>query len=161
MNGLRDPQWLWWVAGALAAGLIEVVSLDFFFLMIAGGALVAAVAAAFSAPVPVQVVVFAISSGTLLFTGRPALKRWAHRTPSSPTNAAALVGRDALVLETVTDLTGRVKLAGEVWSARTETGTRSLEIGSDVHVVRIAGATAVVAPKPALPDHPLSGRPTA
>jgi membrane protein implicated in regulation of membrane protease activity len=162
MDGLRDSQWLIWLAAALAAGLIEVVSLDFFFLMIAGGALIAGVAASFDASVPLQVIIFAISSGILLLTGRPALKRWAQRTPIIQTNAGALVGQDARVLQTVTDLTGQVKLAGEVWTARTAAGDASLEVGSDVYVVRIDGATALVTPKPAPPAPPtLLGRPTA
>jgi membrane protein implicated in regulation of membrane protease activity len=102
-----------------------------------------------------------VSSAGLLFVGRPALKRWAQNTPSVTMNAGALVGRDARVLETVTDRTGRVKLAGEVWSARTAPGHSSLEVGSAVHVVRIDGATAVVAPDPAPPaPHSLEGRPT-
>jgi membrane protein implicated in regulation of membrane protease activity len=161
MDGLRDTQWLLWLAAALTAGLIEIVSLDFFFIMIAGGALVAAVAAGLDVPVPLQVIIFAVSSGALLIGARPPLKRWAQRTPSVPMNAAALVGRDARVLETVTDSAGLVKLNGEVWTARAAPGHTRLELGSDVLVTRIDGATAVVAPTPAAPPtHFLEGNPT-
>lgn len=164
MNGSHIP-WLLWLAAALAAGLTEIATVDFFFLMIAGGALVAAVTAGVGLPVSLQVVVFSISSGTLLFTVRPPLKRWARRVPAIATNTAALVGQEARVLETVTDLAGLVKLAGEVWTARIAPGSApgpqtSLEVGSDVQVLRIDGATAIVAAKPA-PSAPttLSGRP--
>lgn len=146
MDWLRDTQWLLWLAAAITAGLIEVISLDFFFLMIAGGALAAAAAAALDVPVPLQVIIFAASSGGLLLGARPPLKSWAQRTPHVVMNAGALVGRPARVLETVTERAGQVKLAGEVWSARSEPGGASLEVGSAVHVVRIDGATAVVAP---------------
>ena len=148
--------WLLWLAAALAAGLTEIATVDFFFLMIAGGALVAAVTAGVGLPVSLQVVVFSISSGTLLFTVRPPLKRWARRVPAIATNTAALVGQEARVLETVTDLAGLVKLAGEVWTARIASGPApgpetSLEVGSDVQVLRIDGATAIVTAKPAPP----------
>jgi membrane protein implicated in regulation of membrane protease activity len=156
-----DTQWLLWLAAALIAGLIEIVSLDFFFIMIAGGALTASVAAGLGVPVPLQVIIFAVSSGALLFGARPSLKRWASNTPTLTTNAAALVGRNAQVLETVTDHTGLVKLHGEIWTARPAPGHTQLEVGSAVLVVRIDGATAVVAPEPAPPaPHFLEGNPT-
>jgi membrane protein implicated in regulation of membrane protease activity len=156
-----DTQWLLWLAAALTAALIEIVSLDFFFIMIAGGALVASGAAAIGAPVALQVIIFSVSSGVLLFGARPPLKRWARNTPSLTTNAAALVGRSAQVLETVTDHTGLVKLHGEIWTARPAPGHAQLEVGSAVLVVQIDGATAVVAPEPAPPAPPfLEGNPT-
>jgi membrane protein implicated in regulation of membrane protease activity len=161
MEWLRDTQWLLWLAAALTAGLIEIVSLDFFFIMIAGGALFAAVAAALDVPVPLQVIIFAVSSGGLLLGARPPLKRWAQRTPMETMHTAALVGRDARVLETVTDRTGQVKLHGEVWTARVAPGHTQLEVGSDVRVIRIDGATAVVAPEAEPPTtHFLEGNPT-
>lgn len=161
MDWLHDTQWLLWVAAALAAVLVEIVSLSFFFLMIAGGAAVAAVAATVGASVPLQVIIFSLSSGGLLFGVRPSLKRWARRTPAVTMNAAALVGMNARVLETVTENTGLVRLNGEVWTARVAPGHIKLEIGSDVLVIRIDGATAVVAPEPAPPAaHFLEGNPT-
>ncbi len=161
MEWLRDTQWLLWLAAALTAGLIEIVSLDFFFIMIAGGALAAGVAAALDVPVPLQVIIFAVSSGALLLGARPPLKRWAQNTPSEAMHTAALVGRSAQVLEEVTDRGGLVKLHGEVWTARPAPGYSQLEVGSAVLVTRIDGATAVVAPEPAPPaSHFLEGNST-
>ena len=161
MNWPHDTEWLIWLAAALASGVIEIATVDFFFLMIGGGALIAAVAAVLGVPVVLQVLIFAASSGGLLYGARPPLKRWANDTPSLPTNAAALVGQEARVLDTVTERTGLVKLAGETWTARIEPGQASLEVGSTVFVVRIDGATAMVVPKPASPaPRTLPGRPT-
>jgi membrane protein implicated in regulation of membrane protease activity len=161
VDWLRDTQWLLWLGAALTAGLIEMFSLDFFFLMIAGGALVAAGAAALDVPGPLQVIIFSVASAGLLLGGRPPLKRWAQKTPAVTMGAAALVGQEARVLETVTEHTGRVKLNGEVWSARVGPGHTSLEVGSAVHVVKIDGATAVVVSDPAPPPHHfLEGNPT-
>ncbi|MGZ4603180.1 MAG: NfeD family protein [Kineosporiaceae bacterium] len=144
---LGDSPWLLWIALALAAGTAEVLSLNLIFLMIAGGGVAAAVVAAFGLGVPVQVVVFAVVTGLLLVAARPPLLAYVRRSlPPTSTNTAALVGRDAEVLVEVTPTNGRVKLAGEVWSARSVASTYPLEVGSTVQVVRIDGATAVVAP---------------
>jgi len=144
---LGDSPWLLWLALALAAGTAEVLSLNLIFLMVAGGGFAAAVVAAFGLGVPVQIVVFAVVTGLLLVAARPPLLAYIRRSlPSTATNTAALVGRDAEVVVQVTQASGRVKLAGEVWSARSVAGGYPLEVGSTVKVIRIDGATAVVAP---------------
>jgi membrane protein implicated in regulation of membrane protease activity len=142
-----DSPWLLWLALALAAGTAEVLSLNLILLMVAGGGVAAAVVAALGLGLPVQLVAFAIITSLLLVAARPPLLAYVRRSlPSTVTNAAALVGQDAEVLVEVTPTSGRVKLAGEVWSARSVTGGYTLEVGSTVQVVRIDGATAVVAP---------------
>jgi membrane protein implicated in regulation of membrane protease activity len=149
---LGDSEWLLWLALAIGAGIVEVLSLDLVFLMIAGGAVAAAIAAALGAGLPVELLVFALTSGVLLLGARPPLLRYVRDSvPHTTMNTAALVGREAEVLVEVSTAGGRVKLAGEVWSARAVAlGPGGygypLEVGSTVQVVRIDGATAVVAP---------------
>jgi len=60
------------------------------------------------------------------------------------TGTAALVGGDALVVERVDATGGRVKIGGEVWSARAFDSAQVLEPGSRVQVAEIEGATALV-----------------
>jgi membrane protein implicated in regulation of membrane protease activity len=142
-----DSPWLLWLALALAAGTAEVLSTNLIFLMVAGGGIAAAVVGAIGLGIPVQIVVFAIVTALLLVGARPPLLAYLRRSlPSTVTNTAALVGREAEVLVEVTPVSGRIKLAGEVWSARSATRGYPLEVGSAVQVVRIDGATAVVAP---------------
>ena len=57
---------------------------------------------------------------------------------------AALIGSHAVVLERVDVDGGQVKLAGEVWSARSFDDDEVLEPGARVQVMRIDGATALV-----------------
>ncbi len=138
--------WLWWVGGALTLGILEMLSLDLVLVMFAGGALAGALAYALGAPVAVQILVAALTSIVLLVTLRPWLLRHLKGRVDLPeTNAAALVGRPAVVVSTVDGTTGRVKLVGEVWSARTADGG-SLPPGTSVTVTKIEGATAVVTP---------------
>jgi membrane protein implicated in regulation of membrane protease activity len=148
---MGEHAWLLWIGAAVLAGLIEITSLDFFFLMLAGGALAAAGADLFGLGAPLQVLAFAIASGLLIAVVRPPLKAWALGE-ATLTGTAALVGAPALVLEPVSDSSGLVKLSGENWTARVAPGGRTLEVGSTVHVVGIEGATAVVAPSHELPE---------
>src|SRR4051812_30224061 len=138
--------WLWWVGGTLMFGILEMLSLDLVLVMFAGGCLAGAVAYLLGASIGVQILAFAFTSVLLLATLRPfLLKRLRERTPLIETNSAALVGQEAVVVATVTVEGGRVKLNGEVWSARVD-AAQAIPPGTEVRVARIDGATAVVAP---------------
>jgi membrane protein implicated in regulation of membrane protease activity len=92
-----------------------------------------------------QVLVFAAVSTALIAVVRPLARRArADRPPGHATGIDALKGREAIVLERVDGQNGRIKLAGEVWSARALDSEGSHEVGSRVDVVEIDGATAVV-----------------
>jgi membrane protein implicated in regulation of membrane protease activity len=140
--------WLIWVGVALVAAVAEVASLDFVLVMFAGGALASAVAAGAGSGVEVQVLVFAVFSTVLLLVARPPLLRWSRSAQGARTGVEALVGKMATVLEEVSGAGGRVKLAGEVWSARSAGGGRVFPEGASVAVLRIDGATAVVDAEP-------------
>src|SRR4051794_17775853 len=147
MDWVTDHPALAWLALALLLAAVEVATLDLIFIMLAVGALAAAVVAALGGGVVLAVVVFVVVA-LLLLTVRPLLVRRLHSGPSTLTGAAALVGREALVLDTTTDSGGRVKLGGEVWSARTAARGTSFLPGQPVRVVAIEGATAVVTAVP-------------
>ena len=141
MEDMQD--WLIWliVAGVLAGA--EALSLDLVLIMLAGGAAAGGAAAALGAPPAIQVLVAIVASAGLLVGVRPVARR--HLTaPSSIDNAAALVGKKALVLEQVSEHGGLVKLNGGQWTARSYDHTQSIAAGSTVTVVEISGATAVV-----------------
>jgi membrane protein implicated in regulation of membrane protease activity len=152
---LTEHAALAWLALALVLAAVEVATVDFFFLMLVGGALLAALAAAVGLPFAVQVVVGVAVALVLLAVVRPAVVRRVRVGSATLTGAAALVGRDARVLETVTDVGGRVRLGGEVWSARVKDPSGSVTIlpGQSVRVLAIEGATAVV--RPVTPDSEL------
>jgi membrane protein implicated in regulation of membrane protease activity len=151
--------WLVWLGIALVAGVIEIFTLALVFAMVAGGALAAAVVAGLTGSWVASVLAFAVSTGVLLVAVRPPLLRYARRSgPPAAVGIEALIGRQAEVVAAVDRHRGQVKLAGEIWSARSETAGEALEVGSSVFVSRIEGATAVVSalPPPANPAR-LSG----
>ena len=141
--------WVAWLAAAILLAVVEVLTVDLIFLMLSAGALAATVAALLGAPVGIQVLVFAVVSVVLLVAVRPwALRVFRRSVPETLTNVAAHVGRPAVVVMDVSAHAGRVKLAGEVWTARSADPAAVLPVGTSVRVVRIDGATAVVEPAP-------------
>jgi membrane protein implicated in regulation of membrane protease activity len=146
IDWLVDHAWVTWVGIAVVLAVVELMSLDLVLLMFALGALGAAVAAGLGGPIWLTLLVFAAVSTALLFLVRPPLVERLHAGPTLQTGHQNLVGRDALVIEPVDSRSGRVKLASEVWSARTD-GGESFDTGAEVHVIRIDGATAVVTGK--------------
>ena len=142
--------WLWWLGASLVMGVVETLTVDLTFLMLAGGALGGAAAAAAGAPLWIQALVFAVVSVLLLVAVRPwARRRLTAGSPDARTNAEGLIGRDAVALTAVDVHGGRVRLGGEEWSARlsSDLGEVShLSVGDPVRVADIDGAVAVVVP---------------
>ncbi len=145
MDWFGDNPWLAWVGIALVLGAVEALTVDFVFLMLAGGALAGAVASALGANFAVQVVVAVLVAVLLLVLVRPLLtRRFNDTTASHDIGAAGQVGRIGRVLQTVTENDGRIKLAGETWSARVAEGSMPCQPGQEVRVISIEGATVIV-----------------
>jgi len=138
--------WLVWLVIVLTAVVIELLTLDFTFLMIAAGALIGGLGTyLLGADWWVQVAVAAVVTALLLFTIRPVLLRTvAKNDPLIPTNVDLLAGMSGVVVSDFVGQTGSVKLRnGEIWTARTEASSECVE-GDQVSVVRVDGATVVV-----------------
>ncbi|WP_175408740.1 NfeD family protein [Streptomyces sp. TRM64462] len=136
--------WVWWLIGAVGLGIPLVLTAMPEFGMFAVGAVAGAVTAALGFGVVAQVVVFVVVSVALLAVVRPIAARHRAGQPQHASGVDALKGRQATVLERVDGNGGRIKLAGEVWSARTYAPDQVFEPGQQVDVVEIDGATAVV-----------------
>ncbi|TDD32297.1 NfeD family protein, partial [Saccharopolyspora elongata] len=126
----------------------EVISGELVLLMLGLAAIGAAGAAALGVPLGVDAAVFALLGLGLIFVARPALKRRLNRGLELKTNVAALIGKKAVVESTVDATRGRVRINGDVWSARAFDETQVLETGQTVTVMDISGATAVVWAEP-------------
>ncbi|RPA19725.1 NfeD family protein [Gordonia sp. OPL2] len=136
---------LLWLAAAIVLVIAEMFGGDLVLLMLGGGALAAAgVDYALEPPLWVDAVVFAVVSVLLLVVVRPVARRHMLTRPTLLTNTEALEGKRALVTEQVDERDGRVKIGGDVWSARTLNPGEVIEAGAEVTVVQIDGATAVV-----------------
>jgi membrane protein implicated in regulation of membrane protease activity len=138
------PAWLIWliICGGLAAA--EATNFAFVLVMAAGGAGAASLSAALGAPVVAQVLVAVAGTLLLLWLARPVAIRHLNPDARSITGTDALVGREAVVLQSVSERDGRVRLNGAEWSARAIDPKQELPAGTVVSVVAIDGATAVV-----------------
>jgi membrane protein implicated in regulation of membrane protease activity len=136
------PIWMWLAAsGALL--VVEILTVDLLFASLAFSALLAAGANALGFNVVVQGIVFGVGAiGSLMFLRPIALRHLKKKPADHATNIEALIGAPAMTLSAITEQDGLVKLSGETWSARSNTG--EIEVGSQVEVVAIEGATAVV-----------------
>lgn len=137
--------WIGWVILIALFLVIEILSLEFIFLMLAVGGVAGLIADLFGAPVWLQIIAAAAVAVLLLVFLRPSLLRRLHRgEDTTPSNVAALLGMAGTVVSTVNPAAGQVKLVnGDVWTAREDDG-ESLPPGTGIRVVRIEGATAVV-----------------
>ncbi|MFF1482836.1 NfeD family protein [Streptomyces sp. NPDC058301] len=136
--------WVGWLIAAAGLGIPLVLTAMPEFGMLAVGAVAAAVAAGLGLGTVAQVLVFVVVSVALIAVVRPIAARHSAERPHLATGIDALKGRQAVVLERVDGSGGRIKLAGEVWSARTLDDGQSFEPGQQVDVVEIDGATAIV-----------------
>ncbi len=137
--------WVWWMiaAGVLAVG--EIATLGFFLGPIAIAATLAAIVGLAGAGLAAQWVVFIAASLGSVLVLRPIARRHLRTPARLRTGTAALVGGRATVLERVDSSGGQVKIGGEVWSARAYDEDDAFEPGARVEVMKIEGATALVA----------------
>jgi membrane protein implicated in regulation of membrane protease activity len=137
--------WVWWViaAGGLAVG--EIFTMGFFLGPIAIAAMLAAIVSLAGGGLAASWVVFIAASLASVLVLRPIARRHLRTPPRIRTGTAALVGVPATVIERVDRNGGQVKIGGELWSARAYDEDDSYEPGARVEVMKIDGATALVA----------------
>ncbi|MFC5645900.1 NfeD family protein [Kitasatospora cinereorecta] len=142
MDAVDD--WIWWLLAAVGLGIPLVLTAMPEFAMFAIGAGAAALTAALGGGVVLQFLVFVAATVAQLVFVRPIAYRQSKQAPAIRTGIEALTGATAVVQERVDGEGGRIKLNGEIWSARALEPGRVYEPGQQVDVVEIQGATALV-----------------
>lgn len=145
--------WVIWLIVALLCFIIEMVTLEFTFLMLGLGSIVGLVASLTGLPWWAQILIAAGAALLLLFLVRPSLlQRLQRGGEPALTNVDAIIGMQGEVTKTFVRSAGEVTLQnGETWSARVSTAagsmpTRDLDVGERVVVTAISGASVVVVP---------------
>lgn len=150
MVDLTQYVWIAWLILIFVCVIIELLTLEFTFLMLACGSVAGLGANLLGWEWWVQILVAAAVSVLLLLTIRPVLLRYMRRGEDpTPSNVAALNGMSGRVVSPIADTTGLVKLAnGETWTARlaSESDQRVIDTGASVRVVLVDGATVVIVP---------------
>jgi membrane protein implicated in regulation of membrane protease activity len=138
------PAWAWALLTALLA-VGEIFTPGLFFLgPIAVAALAATLVAVVTGSLLVQFLVFGLGSFAALAVLRPIARAHLTMPRAIRTGAAALEGTRAIVLQRVDGRGGRVKIGGEEWSARSYQPDEAFDVGDEVEVAQIEGATALV-----------------
>jgi len=139
--------WIVWLIVAAVLGVAELLTTTLAFGLLAIAAVAAAVVGAFHLSFALQLAAFAVAAGAGLGFVRPIAIKHIKQPPALRTGVAALVGRSAIVLEEVTEHSGRVRIDGEEWSSRPYDETLVIPVGTKVDVMQIKGATVLVYPR--------------
>jgi len=138
--------WLVWVVVAALLAIGELLTPGLFFLgPVALAAAAAALVSLLGGNSVFSVLVFLVGSVASLAFLRPIARRHVRMPQLMRTGTDALVGRRATVTRQVDAAGGRVRIGGEEWSARSYLTDAVYAEGATVDVVKIEGATALVA----------------
>lgn len=142
-------QWAWigWLVLIALFLVIEMLSLDFTFLMLAFGGAVGLITDLIGMPLWLQVIIAAIAAALfILFLRPPLLHRLRRGEDPVKSNVDALIGLRGTALAEITRVSGQAKLGnGDTWTARSASDA-PIPQGGRVEVVEITGATAIVRP---------------
>lgn len=137
-----------WLIIFVACIVIEIITMGLTTIWFAGGSLVAAVSAAFSAPLWLQLLLFVAVSFVLLYFTRPIAVKYFNKDRIK-TNVESLIGKQAIVISEIDNLQGigQVTVGGQEWSARTVKDGITLPVGCVVVIRAINGVKFMVEEK--------------
>ncbi|GHD76904.1 membrane protein implicated in regulation of membrane protease activity [Salinibacterium amurskyense] len=146
---LTQYLWILWLALVVLFIVVEVLTLEFTFLMIAAGSLIGGLGSNLLGwPWYVQIALAAAIAGLLIFTIRPVLLMNLEKgADPAKSNVEALYELGGHVTGSFTKGIGEVKLDnGETWTARIGDGSApsTIPVGKRISVMAIEGAIAVV-----------------
>ncbi len=125
--------------------VIQILTMGLTTVWFAGGALAATLASLVGLPLMIQIILFLVVSGLLLFFTRPIAVKYFNKDRVR-TNAESLVGRQAIVISEIDNLQGigQVNVGGMEWSARTRDENITMPVGTVVVVLAIDGVKLIV-----------------
>ena len=137
-----------WLIAVVVFTVGEMATLGFFLAPFAVGALLGLLVDLVGGPVELQVAAALIGTVGSFLALRPIAKRHMGDVTPTPTNAAALIGQTAFVVDKIVndEGIGTVKIGGEVWTAKAQDEDGIIDAGAKVKVIEIRGVTAVVSP---------------
>ena len=138
--------WQIWLITSGIFFICEIITVGFLVFWLGVGALIAMLVSFFTSNIIIQMSVFVVSSGLLIFATRPLVNKISKKDVV-PTNVYSLIGKKAVVTEDIDWVTGKgqIKFEGEVWSAKSKEQI-NIPAGSEVEIVSIEGVKAFVKP---------------
>lgn len=132
-----------WIVLGVILSVAEILTPTFFIFWFGLGAFAAAIVAVWGGTI-VQIATFVVSSAVLVILSRPIAKKLAGE-PSRKIHVDDIVGKEAMVYETIDNLKGRgvVKVNGDLWRA-VSSKDEVIERGEKVRIIKVEGAHVVV-----------------
>lgn len=136
-----------WLVLMIFFAVVEGITVTLASIWFAVGALAALLVSLVCGNLWAQAFTFALVSLLALCLIRPMAKRFFQSGKPTPTNADRILKRTGIVTENIDNLaaTGQVKVAGQVWTARSADGN-PISAGVEVTILRIEGVKIFVEP---------------
>ena len=133
-----------WLIALIVLVVGEAITVGLTFIWFAVGALGGLIVAGLGGEIWLQVLAFLVLSALSLMLVRPFATRFL-KPNYSPTNADRVIGKTALVSETIDNMVGAglVNISGQVWSARSQHDV-VIPMGTEVRILRIEGVKVFV-----------------
>ena len=136
-----------WAAVILVAIYVESVTADLVTIWFIPSAIIALIMSLlpFNIAVWLQVLVFFALAIILVTLSTTIFKKSLKRSPIVPTNLDLIIGKQAVVTETINNIEGKgaVKVGGKEWSAITEQNSLIIEKNELVTIKEIRGVKLV------------------
>ncbi len=140
---MREP--IVWLVAVFVFLVLELISMGLTTIWFAGGAVVAFVASLFNAPIPVQILLFIVTSVVMLIFTRPVVEKKLNNSRTK-TNVEEIIGKEGKVTETIDNFNqkGVVVINGLEWSARNGETDDIIPVGAKVIVKEVQGVKVMV-----------------
>lgn len=136
---------IFWLVCVVIFAVAEIATMGLTTIWFAIGSLAALILALFGANVWIQVIVFILVSLVMILFTRPIAVKY-FNTDRVRTNAESLIGRQAIVTQAIDNLhaTGKVMVAGQEWTARSDQDDILIEEGAVTDILAINGVKLIV-----------------
>lgn len=145
MPEIAQQAYVIWLAVFIICLVIEAATLGLTTIWFAFGAFVSLLLSIIGVNVPIQVFVFLIVSGALLYFTRPIALKVLKKIGHVKTNYESIIGKVGIVTERVDNIAGKgqAKVEGQMWSCRSLTGD-TIDKDMRVMVSQVKGVKLIV-----------------
>lgn len=144
--------WYIWLILIGIFAVAEIITPGFLVIWLSAGSLCAMITSFFTDNIIIQATIFVISSAIFICFTRPLAKKLTKKDNNVVTNAFAIVGKKAIVIQDINPTlgVGQIKVDGQIWSAKCE-GEKIIPKDTEVFILAIDGVKAVVSSKSSQP----------
>ncbi len=143
MDFFMDNLWILWLAVAAVMLLIEISTEALVSIWFVAGGVITAVFAVFVDNFALQVAVFLVCSGALLFSLRSLYRKKMNKKQPGDAPEFSMIGKNGTAEEDITEFSGKVLVGDVYWRAVCGKGG-TIPSGAKVSIVGEDGTTLIV-----------------